>query len=959
MRFGKRALPSRPAPTVRRPAGCRVVPEPLEPRRLFSVTPSAAAPALTQTVSASAATAQPPTIAKAAAASPATVTGETTVLTALGADSAGAASLTYTWAATGPAAVTYSANGTNAAQSTTATFAEAGSYTFTVTVKDGAGLTVTSSVSATVKQTVTGLSITPYAVLNMTGGQTQTMSASAVDQFGAAMSPQPAVTWSVASGGGTVTAAGVYTAPTTGGQAVVRATVGSVYAATTLDIVPAGWTSADIGSPAIAGAALGKGSTFSLAGEGTDIWGTADQFHYVYQTLTGNGSVTAMVEIQSDTNAFAKAGVMFRSTLAAGSPEAAVVLTPGDGTQFQYRTTTGGTSDETDVAGAAWVRLVRSGNVFTAYDSTNDQTWTQVGAAETIAMGQAAYVGLAVCSHDTAAVSTAEFGNVAVTPAAATGPTVLNAAAATAVAAGGKTTTLSVLGTDPASLTYTWAATGPAAVTYSANGTAAADSTTATFAKAGTYTFVVTLKDPSGLTATSSVTVVVAQAVKSVVVTPGSVTLVNAGDAEQLSAAATDQFGNAMTTTFTWSITSGSGTVTKAGLYVAGAAGTSATVAATAGGVSGTAAVTVKPRPFTVYDDLTYTNAPVAAAYGLPQATVMYDGYIWNPSDTTLLYNQTDGEYATLPDEATFKASVLTHIADQHGNTTVPGAIILDIERIQLSTGTAAEVEQNFNVLTTLAQWTEQVAPKDTVGFYTTNGDGILPTPWGSAYQSYAVTLANTVDAFFPSMYVSAHNTAVSVFESEETGLVAQAKALAPGKPVYFYLWPQYDETGNAFIPAAAWTQQLTESEADGGAGVVLWSGSSTAFVATNAWWPATLSFVAGIASPVIGSVTESASSVAAGTIVTLAANTVDDAGATVSAVRFYVESNTTAGLQTTGDTLLGSAVDDDGNWSYALNTTGATAGTYTLYAVAVDSDGVSTLTGVQAAGVTLVITGA
>ncbi len=45
-----------------------------------------------------------------------------------------------------------------------------------------------------------------------------------------------------------------------------------------------------------------------------------------------------------------------------------------------------------------------------------------------------------------------------------------------------------------ANLTYTWATTGtpPAAVTFSANGTNAAKNTTATFTKAGTYTFQVT-----------------------------------------------------------------------------------------------------------------------------------------------------------------------------------------------------------------------------------------------------------------------------------------------------------------------------------------------------------------------------------------------------------------------------------------------------------------------------------
>ena len=48
-----------------------------------------------------------------------------------------------------------------------------------------------------------------------------------------------------------------------------------------------------------------------------------------------------------------------------------------------------------------------------------------------------------------------------------------------------------------ANLTYTWATIGapPAPVTFSANGTNAAKNTTATFAKAGTYAFQVTISN--------------------------------------------------------------------------------------------------------------------------------------------------------------------------------------------------------------------------------------------------------------------------------------------------------------------------------------------------------------------------------------------------------------------------------------------------------------------------------
>src|SRR5262249_38944510 len=105
----------------------------------------------------------------------------------------------------------------------------------------------------------------------------------------------------------------------------------------------------------------------------------------------------------------------------------------------------------------------------------------------------------------------------AVAPAPANqAPTVATAAGSSASTVTGRNPALSVLGRDEggeATLKYTWAATGPAPgpVSFSATGTNAAKIVTATFNKAGTYSFVVTIRDAGGLTATSGVTVVVSQ----------------------------------------------------------------------------------------------------------------------------------------------------------------------------------------------------------------------------------------------------------------------------------------------------------------------------------------------------------------------------------------------------------------------------------------------------------------
>lgn len=180
-----------------------------------------------------------PLVAGRAAASAATVTGKSVDLSVVADDAAGdgatdftsnAPNLTYTWAVrSGPTGVTFSANGTNAAKATTATFAAAGTYTFRVTVTNAAGDSSTSDVTVTVARTLTSLALSPATVSVPTGGS-QTFIPTGKDQFGAAMSALPTLTWSVPTGVGSVTSSGVYSAGTTAGTASVRAANGSVSA---------------------------------------------------------------------------------------------------------------------------------------------------------------------------------------------------------------------------------------------------------------------------------------------------------------------------------------------------------------------------------------------------------------------------------------------------------------------------------------------------------------------------------------------------------------------------------------------------------------------------------------------------------------------------------------------------------------------------------------------------------
>src|SRR5207245_7596163 len=123
-------------------------------------------------------------------------------------------------------------------------------------------------------------------------------------------------------------------------------------------------------------------------------------------------------------------------------------------------------------------------------------------------------------------------------------PTVATPAAATPSPVTATTTNLSVLGADDAAeanLIYTWATTGtpPAPVTFSGNGTNTAKNVVATFAKAGSYSFQVTVKDQGNLTITSSVNVTVNQTLTGISVDQSPAT-VAAGGTQSLTSTPAD-----------------------------------------------------------------------------------------------------------------------------------------------------------------------------------------------------------------------------------------------------------------------------------------------------------------------------------------------------------------------------------------------------------------------------------
>jgi len=183
---------------------------------------------------------------------------------------------------------------------------------------------------------------------------------------------------------------------------------------------PTPWTCADIGGPIPPGSQSYNSKTgkWTINAGGADITGTADEFHFVSQTLPGNGSVIAHVLTQTNTSPGAKAGVMLRATTATGSPNYALLVSPGQGIKAQVRKTLNGDTQKlANPTGTvpAWLKITRTADTYTAYTSTNGTTWTLIpGSTITINLGTSMLAGLAVTSHNSGTLGTVTMKNVKV-----------------------------------------------------------------------------------------------------------------------------------------------------------------------------------------------------------------------------------------------------------------------------------------------------------------------------------------------------------------------------------------------------------------------------------------------------------------------------------------------------------------------------------------------------------------
>src|ERR1017187_730914 len=201
----------------------------------------------------------------------------------------------------------------------------------------------------------------------------------------------------------------------------VIGTVVAVLVMVGLGLFAAGASSSSCQSTSGGPARTGQGCiTIPPVGPGGEA--VSDTFYFVRQPLAGNGSITVRItsltgllppangNVPGGPNApidtrpglvpWAKAGVILKDGTAPGSPYAAMMVTSDHGVRMQddYTGDTAGQPGAVSPASPRWLRLTRSGDTVTGYDSADGTHWTMVGTVHLAGLPSTVQAGLFAAS---------------------------------------------------------------------------------------------------------------------------------------------------------------------------------------------------------------------------------------------------------------------------------------------------------------------------------------------------------------------------------------------------------------------------------------------------------------------------------------------------------------------------------------------------------------------------------
>lgn len=249
---------------------------------------------------------------------------------------------------------------------------------------------------------------------------------------------------------------------------------------------------------------------------------------------------------------------------------------------------------------------------------------------------------------------------------------------------------------------------------------------------------------------------------------------------------------------------------------------------------------------FRLFDGTLYLNKPDLKPYGVKTVKVIYEAEMWgNPEN-----------YPRLPDKIRIKSA-----AHRAGHEEM---VVLDIEHWKLVNDNHDVNSESLSKYIKVLEWFREFEPDIKLGFY---GHPPIMDYWRAIdakpkhdrnewmqENNQIRPLAESVDILFPSLYT---------FYTDREGWVRYAKAqvsearrIAPGKPIYVFIWPQYHSSnkllGCQYVPDDFWRLQLKVASqlADG---AIIWGGWDVCKQANGrelnwdadaSWWHVTRDFI-------------------------------------------------------------------------------------------------------------------
>jgi subtilase family serine protease len=507
-----------------------------------------------------------------------------------------------------------------------------------------------------VPQVLTSIVVSPANAKVGDGGQQQ-FTAVADNQFGQAMYPQPVFSWSVPGGSGTIDSNGLYSAPSSGtgtDTVLATATVTGVTASgsVTVSFLPGPTISSLTANPSpVTGTATSLAATVNDPNLGslTYTWSvvSAPAGAKTPALSPATGSVsngTGTVSLGSTATFYQAGTYQFQFAVSDVKGVSANSSVTVNVTQTLTSVVVSPASAGVVDGGQQQFSAVADDQFGKALATQPSFTWSMVSGAGTISASglyTAPASGTGTDVVQAAATLGTNSASGTATASYAPGLTIISVTANPNPVTG-TTTTLTVTAVDPFGTPYyMWMALppGPTFVMFSNNGTATASTTKVTFMMAGTYTFQVTVSDPSGHMISAKLNVTVLQTMSRLQVQPGTATVAD-GRQQQFMALAFNQFNMPMTPppALSWSVISGPGTVSSSGLYTAPASGSGTAIvqaSATANGVTltGTATVTLIAGP--TVSSIGANPNPVTGTTTTLSVTAS------NPSGGTLFYSWT------------------------------------------------------------------------------------------------------------------------------------------------------------------------------------------------------------------------------------------------------------------------------------------------------------------------------